>query len=189
MALILHLSDFHLGKNFTLEKSKFNSLAKWIVDSGIQVKYLIFTGDVIDARVISKKCIIDMVKAHLDEYKDIDVSKIDDNIGLYIEKIKLNGQTHIDEYNSLLKRIYSENLNKAKDILISFIGEIGVSFDRVIMCCGNHDRIRKLSAGETMFSCSENNINESDFLEDFEPYNAFCSSINGKLSYNTNTYK
>ena len=64
MSYILHMSDFHFGKNTRIEKARLDELAMWIGNSGINIEYLIFTGDILDAQVLQADCIKKLKKEY-----------------------------------------------------------------------------------------------------------------------------
>ena len=64
MSYILHMSDFHFGKNMKIEQGRLDELAMWIENSDINIKYLIFTGDIIDAQVLQADCVKKLKKEY-----------------------------------------------------------------------------------------------------------------------------
>jgi len=189
MSILLHLSDFHFGKNPVVEESRLLSLAQWLNNQSIKIDYLIFTGDIVDARAITKKCVQEIIKLFPEDYEDVDIKEIDNHIDTYILRIKKNGIKHIDEYNRCLKSYYIDEMNNAKNIFISFVRLLKIAYDRIIICCGNHDRLRLLKMDDVLFECDNNCICEDNFIEDFSPYKEFCEKINNKISFYTNVYK
>lgn len=52
MGLLLHISDLHLGKNTEMESNRIRTLADIINREHLDIKHVIFTGDIVDARII-----------------------------------------------------------------------------------------------------------------------------------------
>lgn len=216
MSYILHMSDFHFGKAPEIENERIALLAKWINANGIKVEYVVFTGDVIDARTITQSCVLEIVRNHAEDFKDIlpqicdkdgsikgkkltDLRKdeecgilfqsINEHVDLFISKIENLGDDKIDVYNKLLLEKANHQMDEAIKIVKMFLIEISVPFDQFVVCCGNHDRLRYLSPDKSVFSCDDHHhIKEDMYLADYEPYNRFCNAINVELSYQTSIY-
>ena len=189
MGYILHMSDFHLGKNPDLEHSRLMELADWLEKSNILLNYLVFTGDMIDAKKVSIKCIREIVHAHPKEYEKLDLSKIEEKViyDKFIARIK-EFDSHIREYDDHLKEQSSQCMDKAQRLFMAFVDKLGLSSERVIICCGNHDRVRYLSADFPSFSCSDRRIDEDLLSNDYFTFNQLCKCVNKKITYNTSVY-
>mgnify|MGYP002525717573 CR=1 FL=1 len=189
MSYILHMSDFHFGKFPETEIARLDSLAQWILNLAFDIRYLVFTGDVIDARVITESCIQKLVSIYPDEFNDVITQDIHEQTDTYLQHIKKIGDDYVKKYNSLLKEQTHQQILNAITLMQKFLCTINVCTDHFIACCGNHDRLRYLSLTEDEFSCnSMHEINEEDYTKDYEPYIMFCKGINPKLTYNTALY-
>lgn len=189
MSNILHMSDLHLGKSPKTESERLASLACWIASQGICIRYLVFTGDVIDARVITEACIQELVSAYPDEFSDVINESIHDKTDVYLQHIKKIGNDFVEKYNSLLNSLTKKQVECAIKLMRDFLREINVPTDRFIACCGNHDRLRYLSLSASELACdSTHRIDEDHYKRDYEPYIMFCNGINPKLTFNTSLY-
>ena len=70
MSYILHMSDFHFGRDPALERTRLDDLATWIKSNQIHIDYLVFTGDMIDAPTIQTECIRKLKKNRLGEIQE-----------------------------------------------------------------------------------------------------------------------
>ena len=187
MSYILHMSDFHFGKNYTLEKNRLFDLAAFIGRKKIKIHSVVFTGDMIDAQSTTKKCIESLKNVCPQLFKDIDTkAKID--IDYIAAIIASRGEDAVQKYNSEIKKYMDEAMECAADIFREFLAKINVNSDNVILCCGNHDRIRLVD--EPKQNCGyEHRLDENSITEPFEVYNCLCKKINNKLSFKTSVYK
>lgn len=181
---ILHMSDFHFGKDMTIEKSRLDKLAIWIKNSNISISYLIFTGDMIDAPMIQADCIRKLKRTNAEKYKFLKATSSSDEL---LSLICSAGDEAISSYNSLLRETTISRMTEAANIFNDFLKKINLDNKRVILCCGNHDRMR--FAGDVQLKCDKDNcIDESILLPSFEAYNILCKIVNPELSYKTMTY-
>lgn len=190
MGFILHMSDFHLGRNWKFEAERLSALAKWINEQDIQIHYLVFTGDIVDARIIKEDCLAVLIQKYSDEFKGLDVKKYKDNADIFLERIKESGITRIEEYNKLLEETAKKKIDKAIAVFKVFLDTIRVSYDRFITCCGNHDRLRYLKETEDSLKCdNDHRIDEHALFADYEPYVRFCNAFGNRISYKTTVYR
>lgn len=120
---VLQVSDFHISKQS--QKSAINALdavTNKLREENINISYLIHTGDVIDSKDIA--------------------SKIEKKYGKDITN---------DEYDRYVDRIVSNRFNMATKIIDKFIKELDVLNKNVIICCGNHDKVRYRSKDRDAF--------------------------------------
>lgn len=184
MSYILHMSDFHFGKNMKIEQGRLDELAMWIENSDINIKYLIFTGDIIDAQVLQADCVKKLKKEYSEEFKDL---KPTDDPNIVLDSIRAAGNDCIDFYDNLVRETTLIRIKQAGKIFLSFIDRIGVDKQNVVLCCGNHDRMR--FAGESDFKCNGTyHFDESIMDEQFEAYDTLCNMINNRLSHRTMVY-
>ena len=189
MGFILHMSDFHLGKNFKTEIERLAELAKWINEQNIRVQYLVFTGDIIDAPTIKEHCLGVMIPKYSDEFRGLDIKKYKDNADIFLERIKESGIARIEEYNKLLLETAMKKIDKSITVVKEFLSEIDVPYEQFITCCGNHDRLRYLSENTVSVECRDHHINEADLFADYEPYVSFCGAFSRHISYKTTVYR
>ena len=186
MSYILHMSDFHFGRDSELEKSRLMELARWIKNGRIEVDYLVFTGDMVDAPQIQAECVSQLTAKYpelSDKLKDADTP------AKLRSAIRAEGRCCSDFYDKTLREVAEKRMKKAAEIFQGFVREIGLNDQRVVLCCGNHDRLRL--AGEGTFLCDANK--EKRFSEEgmdapFAVYDILCQTINPKLSHCTNHY-
>ena len=178
------MSDFHLGKNIVLEKNRLSQLATWLTDRNINVKYLIFTGDMIDAPTVQAQCILKLKKQYpsISEYL-----KPNTEPNSILPCICSAGKEFISFYNAQLRESTLCAMKQAGEIFLEFINQIGLDKKRVILCCGNHDRMR--FAEEKELTCiKEQGMDEDTINKPFEAYDALCQIINDRLSHQTMIY-
>lgn len=184
MSRILHMSDFHFGKDWALEKERLAELASWIKSNQIQIDYLIFTGDMIDSQVIQANCVRKLKKRDPERYRHL---KPSDHYSALVPLLRDEGEDCINPYNDLLRQTMSSSMKQAGSIFLEFIKQIDIDRHRVVLCCGNHDRMRFVDENE--FTCDgENCIDENSITAPFEAYDLLCSMVNDKLSHQTMVY-
>ena len=179
MEKILHCSDFHLGIDLETEEKKLYTLGDLLHNENI--KYFIFTGDIIDAKVCVKKTEKMMEELYPSYYKKVERDK-------FVERVKRNGIEHIKKYNELLEQNYKEAMSKAEEIIRKFINKLdGIKTENIIFCCGNHDRLRLI--GEKEFQCVDESIDENDFSDAFKIYDTFCKDMGFSFNHKTSVHK
>lgn len=185
MSKILHMSDFHFGKDLEKEKERMISLGLWLKSQNMRIDYLVFTGDVVDAVVIQQLCFKDVKNEYETLFEGIDIENTD-NIDRIISEIKEHSDA-VKLYDKRLKDYYDQKMPEAADILLGFMDQIGLDSERVICCCGNHDRPRFLQ-GLVKYKCTDNQICEATEDESFVAYDKFCEKVNKELSHYTTLY-
>ena len=187
MSTILHMSDFHFGKNITVERKRLDDLATWIKESELKIDYLVFTGDIIDAPVVQTDCVKKLKKQFPDAPDAIKSIKPSDDPDSIRASICAAGSDYISAYNDLLRDITKKHMKQAGEFFLSFIRRIDIDKRDVILCCGNHDRLR--FADEPVFECKDTrHFDESVMEEQFAAYDDLCRSINDELSHRTMRY-
>lgn len=188
MELLLHISDFHFGKN-NEEERRIRELADTINNEGLVIKQVIFTGDISDARVVIALTLEKLAKEHPEVFAKIDTSKLSDIVDDALKLVKAAGSKIIEKYNKYLKEIAIDSARSAADIINSFLKSIKVERDHFISCCGNHDRLRFLGK-DNIFDCGiDKQVDEEALDEEYLPYNEFCKKINYNLTHKTQIYK
>ncbi len=185
MGYILHMSDFHCGKNPTEEKARLTDLAAWITANKIPIDYLVFTGDMIDAPSVLLSCIRKLKKSDPAKFDYLKTTGGVDQDAI-LTAVRKAGADSIALYDAQLRETTLHSMEQAGKLFLEFIHQIDLDNRRVILCCGNHDRMRP--AGEPAFSCDTGVVTEDIMAAPFEAYNALCSLVNDKLSYRTTVY-
>lgn len=176
MVNILHISDFHL--NVDIEKSKFrlNKLCEAIKENKINIDIIVFTGDVIDSRKIKNESIDQFKLLHKDKFSssyekfEDEILKFDDNI--------------LKEFTDLIIKNTNYAFNVASKVFQNFCNILRVDVNNIILCCGNHDRLRII--GEEK-SCMIEDASSKDVY--FQCFNNFCKSLPLKYTYETCLYE
>lgn len=189
MGLLLHISDLHLGKNTEVELNRIRTLADIINREHLDIKHVIFTGDIVDARIIVastlKKVEADYPKL-FSKFSLIDSNgAIDENLAV----IEAAESKVIAKYNEYLKKIAIEKAGYAANIINDFLKDINVERTRFISCCGNHDKLRFLGRDNTFDCGADRKVKEELFEDEYAPYNEFCKKVNYNLNYKSQVYK
>lgn len=185
MGKILHISDFHFGINKGNEESKLRALAEFLRDKDIE--YIVYTGDIIDARTVVNKCRDDMEKEYAIESYD---SGKKEEEQVFENRVIKRGQECIAAYNRLLEKHYHDAMSRAESLFAKFFATIkSVKQENIVFCCGNHDRLRRLSNDSTSFECKNNEIDENVFSYDFKYYDHFCRNMVFDFDYHTTIYR
>lgn len=135
---VLHVSDFHVSKES--EKDATDALAALtskLQKENICISYLIHTGDIINSS--------DLEQEITQQYGS-----------------SVANDENAERYNELLKPLVSERFESATKIMKMFIGNLGVSNKNVIICCGNHDKVRFHNKEEETFSFFEKFLNNQE---------------------------
>ena len=184
MSHILHMSDFHLGKDIKVEKLRLQNLAHWISNQNIHIDYLVYTGDMIDAPTILSVCIRKLKRKYPDQFKALK-QNADNNV--ILEYVESAGAECISAYNDTLKSVTCEYMEQAGNIFLDFVKSIDVDTRCVILCCGNHDRMR-FAKDESVECTKKHPVDESTLDKPFVAYNQLCKKINCNLSHQTTLY-
>ena len=153
---ILHMSDLHYGKNPSLEEERLNSLASWIIDRELSIKYVVFTGDMIDAFTIQEECIRRLKKD--DPIFSENLKAIGKNIDI-ISCVRNTGDDCVKRYDELLRTITISRMEQAGKQFKCFLDRINVDSSHVVLCCGNHDRMRFAGIDDSA-KCVDNSVIE-----------------------------
>lgn len=180
MNKILHVSDFHMNLDFEVAKEKLKMLSNFFETNNIRIDIFIFTGDVIDAGIIAYEC----AKEISETYPQIFAESCDlENFFDMLSQEAIPNDI-IEKYNNLLKKKTQEAFSTATNIFKEFISSLGITDSkRIIVCCGNHDRLRLISKKEDKIDCL--NMNEDDYTNEFALYNKFCKDCGVGVTYKT----
>lgn len=189
MGLLLHISDLHLGRNKDEEANRIKDLANTIISEGLNIKHVIFTGDVIDARAVIVLTLKKLANEFPEVFLKIDMSKLSGVIDDALKLVEAADSQIIEKYNTYLKEIAIDCARSAADSINDFLKSINVERNKFISCCGNHDRLRFLGK-DNIFECGTNKyVDEESLEEEYLPYNEFCKRVNYNLTYRTQMYK
>lgn len=183
MKYILQVSDFHLTENRD-GIEKLYELADFIVASNYEVENLVHTGDFIDSKYICEK----IGKAIIDKYNtEFTKDYVYDEKTFETEIRLANNKNNaiITEYNKLLKQESKNAFNIAQEVFSNFTNKLGVAMKDVVICCGNHDKIRLIDINDEKSSCTTDHYTPTKFdKKRFELFNQFCENLG--LNYNCN---
>ncbi|RKJ42452.1 hypothetical protein D7Y09_16120 [bacterium 1XD42-1] len=111
---ILQVSDFHISEE---SKASAQNALKAVTDKinemNINIRYLIHTGDIINSKDISQK----------------------------IEEMH-GGELKNEEYDDYLDEIIEQRFRIAEEIIGEFKNNLDVMQKNIVICCGNHDKVR-----------------------------------------------
>lgn len=181
---ILHMSDLHLGKNPALERERLLGLAKWLEGQEFGVDHLVFTGDLIDAPTVLLSCVRKLKREYPDRFSKLRPVADTDAV---LAQVEAAGPECISLYNAQIREATLHSMEQGGSLFCEFIDRIGVERSHVILCCGNHDRIR--FAGEGSFDCgTDHRVDEEGAAAPFEAYDRLCRMVNSELSHFTQVY-
>lgn len=172
LRFILHVSDFHLDDDPTEVKAVLSALTEELKAKKFKVDYLVHTGDIINSSDLYDKVARDLKIDELfwGEEEDEETGKRQKTF-LYKKyqeavrenmenpkKGKKNRKPDINDLKAFNRRV--ENLVKkrfklANSVMRNFISGLNVAFGNVIICSGNHDVLRPLSAKKSNVICKK----------------------------------
>lgn len=182
MKTILHTSDFHINIDEEKSKKRLRKLADTLKKSKIEIDFLVFSGDIIDAKTITIICENKMKQKYSEYFSD---KHENEN---FVDQMKRNEKAKdlVEEYNALIRKETLKAYEKAVEIFSDFIEQLEIKdMERVIICCGNHDRLRLVSLNKEKFVCDNEMINENDIESDFEYFDMFCKKLKLKNTHKT----
>ena len=180
---ILHMSDIHYGKNVDLEKNRLMALAEWLKQENINIKFLIFTGDMIDSFVIKNECIRNLKRKYPSLCKLSSQASTDE----VISAVRKAGENCCRDYDNEILRISERNMKNAGELFKDFARKINIDSSHIVLCCGNHDCL--YFANElSPFICDNKAIDKERYKDKFSVYDNLCRILNDRLSYSTQTY-
>ena len=125
---ILQVSDFHISEESQKSAEEaLNAVTSRLKEMNISISYLVHTGDIINSKDIKAK----IEQEHGTELKD-------------------------EEYDDFLDKIVLDRLTIAETIMNNFIKDLDVLQKNIVICCGNHDKVRYRSKKKNAFSLFEN---------------------------------
>ena len=128
---ILQVSDFHICENSEDDaKAALAALTQKLKEMDIDISYLIHTGDIINSK----------------DMKD----KIEQEYGMELSD---------EEYDSQLSKLASKRFEIAKEIMQGLIKELDILNKNIVICCGNHDKVRYRKNQKCAFELFQNFLN------------------------------
>nr|WP_288452664.1 metallophosphoesterase [uncultured Anaerostipes sp.] len=111
---ILQVSDFHISEESKISaENALEAVTNKISEMNIDIRYLIHTGDVINSKDISQK--------------------IEKQYGTELEN---------EEYDKRLDEIVESRFKIAEKIFKELKKKLDITRKNVVICCGNHDKVR-----------------------------------------------
>ena len=111
---ILQVSDFHISEESKdSAKNALRAVTDKINEMNIDIRYLIHTGDIINSKDISQK--------------------IEGKYGAELKN---------EEYDDYLDKIVKQRFKIAEEIIGEFEKNLDVMQKNIVICCGNHDKVR-----------------------------------------------
>lgn len=173
MYRILHVSDFHIDCNDQQAEDKLGKLVLSLKRSKIEINILIFTGDLIDSGKIAKRCMDKIIfqndlfnkeEYRIEEFKALlESEEIPDCI--------------LTAYNNLVDKETESAYEYATHIFKQFVSKLNITDSKnIVVCAGNHDRLRKIYKKTDKVSC--NLCNEDIMAADFKYFDIFCQKLN-----------
>lgn len=125
---ILQVSDFHISEESQdAAKKALSAVTDKINEMNIDIRYLIHTGDIINSKDINQK--------------------IEEKYGTEVED---------GEYDKHLDEIVEKRFTIAKEVLEGFEKKLDVMRKNIVICCGNHDKVRYKTRKEDAFKPFQN---------------------------------
>ncbi len=146
---ILQVSDFHISEDSEESAKKaLEAVTNKIKEMDVNIRYLIHTGDIINSKDINKK----IEEEHGTDLKD-------------------------EEYDVCLDEIVSKRFDIARNIMQQFEKNLDIMQKNIIICCGNHDKVRYKVRKQDAFKpfqnflkdvCSHTELTELHKLDDID---------------------
>ena len=125
---ILQVSDFHISEESKdSAKNALKAVTDKIKEMKIDIRYLIHTGDIINSKDINQK--------------------IEEKYGIELKN---------EEYDKCLDEIVSQRFEIAKEIFGEFEEKLDVMRKNIVICCGNHDKVRYRTRKKDAFKPFQN---------------------------------
>lgn len=125
---ILQVSDFHISEESKdSAKNALKAVTDKIKEMKIDIRYLIHTGDIINSKDINQK--------------------IEEKYGIELKN---------EEYDKCLDEIVLQRFEIAKEIFGEFEEKLDVMRKNIVICCGNHDKVRYRTRKEDAFKPFQN---------------------------------
>ena len=144
---ILQVSDFHISEESKdSAKKALTAVTDKINEMNINIRYLIHTGDIINSKDIRQK--------------------IEKQYGTGLED---------EKYDERLDEIVRQRFEIAKEIMEEFEKSLDVMQKNIVICCGNHDKVRYKTRKKDAFKpfqeflenvCSHTELTEFHKLDD-----------------------
>ena len=144
---ILQVSDFHISEESEdSAKKALEAVTDKINEMNINIRYLVHTGDIINSKDISQK--------------------IEEKYGTGLKD---------EEYDGYLDKIITERFKIAEEIMEEFKKNLDVMHKNIVICCGNHDKVRYKTRKTDAFKpfqeflkkvCSHTELTEFHKLDD-----------------------
>lgn len=129
---ILQVSDFHISEDSEESAKKaLEAVTNKIKEMGVNIRYLIHTGDIINSKDINKK--------------------IEEKHGTTVTE---------EKYDDYLEEIVVKRFDIAKNIMQQFEKNLDIMQKNIIICCGNHDKVRYKVRKEDAFKPFQNFLDE-----------------------------
>lgn len=141
LRFMLHVSDFHLtdsDDDLNIAKAALNAIAQKLREEKIKIDYLVHTGDIIDSTDFHK-----IAYNHVKHPSDVGkhVEKSDFSFEYFTRKAT---PAEKEVFNCKIDELTHARFDKAKLVVSHFMSEINVAPGNVVICCGNHDAMRKV---------------------------------------------
>lgn len=185
---LLHVSDFHLSddeNSLDYAKLALSELAKKLRDKGIQIDYLIHTGDVIDSIDVFEKAANQLpgCKEYLSA-KPTEYGTESSNFKFDFERFSKEAATDLKKkFDNNVKKLVTDRFNAACGLLREFFSELNVAPGNVIICCGNHDVLKPSGIDNKTITCTPHEASQWKYecppaLTDvFKPFESFLDKL------------
>lgn len=209
MPYILHLSNFlydSTKKRLSELKRMLESLSTYINEHNYDIDYLVCTGNFINQMQLINSFSMDFsAKYNLPFLRDADSKPYDaaqsaNYESAFLSTIQQQADPAIaDAFNSVLVDSMKAAYEEISALILEFLNDIDIDSQRLIICCGKHDKAWLQNSTETYKRglCSfldasngrietegQNHIPKED-ERCYQPYDSFCQML--KLSYNHRT--
>lgn len=175
LRFILHVSDFHIGDDPKEARAALMSLTQTLKANKFKVDYLVHTGDVIDSGDLYNRVATDLVVGERFWGDEVDEEsgetrkkflhkKYQETARKNEKNNKANGRRRrpdIDDLEVFDKKVTEHmrrRFNIAKEVIRDFVNDLNVAFGNVVICSGNHDVLRPLSADESDVTCRKDDV-------------------------------
>lgn len=168
LRFILHVSDFHLRDDATEVRAVLSTLTQELKAKKFKVDYLVHTGDVIDSSDLFNRVARDLYIEEPFWGIEIDEETGESGENFQYERYQKAARKNTEdgkglrpdindlkEFDGKVADYVNTRFELAEKVMRDFVTGLNVAFGNVIVCSGNHDVLRPLSADKNDAACEK----------------------------------